>query len=135
MPTKLDQFAEIYGVLAFQLREQTDAAAIRAYHKVLERFDFEIIKMAADQLAVSAEFFPKTSEWVQMVERVERDRNELLRERLRQLHKAGKVACVACDDTGWRPHDVHPERYVRCECVNMRRLEVLGRRPLPGLPA
>jgi hypothetical protein len=76
-------------------------------------------------------WFPKTSEWREAVARVEQRRQGELRECLRQLHKAGSVLCADCEDTGWRRVGARVER---CPCVKARRLEVIGRRPMPALP-
>lgn len=130
----LSEFAPIYALLAVQLKDDGDEATIAAYHRVLERFNVELVKLAAEQLAFSAEWFPKTSEWVQMIERVEHDRSELFSSRVQELHRVGKVICTVCEDTGWR-HVEGSDRVSRCECVEYRRAAVLGKRALPGLPA
>ena len=125
----LDQFAKIFAVLAEQLRAtDTDDATIRAYFLALKDLEPELVAMAAQRLAKTATWFPKTSEWLDMTRAVERDRVEAQRLFLRGL---SQPLCLACDDTGWEScgDGVRP-----CACRSLRRLEVLGRRPWPALP-
>jgi hypothetical protein len=126
----LQEFANIFAALAVQLR-QTDAdeATIRSYYEALKDVEPEFIAMAAQDLARTAEWFPKTSEWREAAMRVEAARTGELRARLRKLHEP---LCTACSDTGWEMVD---GRVKRCNCATLRRLEVLGRRPMPALPA
>lgn len=125
----LEQFADIFALLAVQLR-QTDAdeVTIRAYFKALQDIEPELLAMAATRLADTAEWFPKTSEWREAAARIERERTDELAARLRKLPKP---LCSACDDTGWARVG---EGVSKCDCRTLRRLEVLGRRPMPALP-
>lgn len=130
----LVEFSEIFALLAKQLR-QTDAdeADIDAYYRTLADLEPEFVAMAAVRLAKTAEWFPKTSEWRQEASKAEVEQRALLAHRLRALHKAGVVLCLACDDTGWSLH-APSGRYMACKCLFARRLEILGRRPMPALP-
>jgi hypothetical protein len=81
-------------------------------------------------LATTAEWFPKTSEWKHLARKIEHDRIAELQARLRKLPSP---LCLACDDTGWCPSP-QSDRFTACDCREIRRLEVLGRRPMPALP-
>jgi hypothetical protein len=125
----LAEFAEVFAVLAMQLR-QTDAdeATIRAYYAALKDVEPDFLRMAALRLATDAAWFPKTSEWRALAATIERERVEAQRALLRDLPVA---LCAACDDTGWtRDAD---NRVSRCGCQQVRRLEVRGRRPWPAV--
>jgi hypothetical protein len=137
----LIEFSEVFALLAKQLR-QTDAdeADIEAYYRSLKDLDLPLVAMAADRMAreggarsENPHWFPKTSEWRAMVGQVEGERQGVLAHRLRALHKAGQVLCAGCDDTGWTLGS--GSRYQRCGCADLRRLEVLGVRPMPLLIA
>jgi hypothetical protein len=124
----VQEFAPIFGALAVQLR-QTDAdeVTIRSYHDAMKDLEPEFVAMAARSLAQSSEWFPKTSEWIAEAAKIERERTEELRARLRNL----PIQCVACDDTGWAPNERN--EVTPCDCRKLRRLEILGRRPMPEL--
>jgi len=126
----LPEFAQVFAKLAIQLR-QTDAdeATIRGYFESLKDLDIELVAMAAEQLARTAEWFPKTSEWRDAVVCVERSRVEAQRAVLRNLKEP---LCAGCFDTGWALTE--NGRAKRCDCVRLRRLEILGRQPFPELP-
>lgn len=128
----LAQFAEIFALLAVQLR-QTDAdeATIRAYYESLKDIEPEFLAWAAKKLAASAEWFPKTSEWREAAATVERDRIIAQKALLLKLPVA---LCLACRDTGWELVNGEPESVKRCDCQRKRRLEILGRSPWPELP-
>ena len=128
----LAEFSQIYAVLAMQLNDtNADEAKIRGYYRAMSDLEVEFVALAAERLAHTAEWFPKTSEWRAAARRVERDRDDELRARLKKLQSP---LCRACEDTGWRASG--PEnRFMACECRNLRRLEVLGRRPMSALPA
>lgn len=136
----LQQFSEIFALLAVQLRfTDADETAIRGYYRALSDIEPELIAMAAQRFALGASitdgqaWFPKAPEWRAMAAKVEKDRREELDVILRKRRFAGEELCRACDDTGWARLEsggVEP-----CECRKARRLEVLGRRPLPTLPA
>lgn len=128
----LAEFSKVFALLAVQLRAtDADEATIRGYFRTLKDLEVEFLAMAAERLARSAEWFPKTSEWRAAARQVERDRYDELRARMRKLEKP---LCAACDDTGWRKASADTTRFTLCECATLRRLEVLGRRPMPELP-
>lgn len=123
------EFSDLFVLLATQLR-QTDAdeATVHGYYDALKDIEPEFLAAAAKELARSAEWFPKTSEWRAAAAKVERERIEEQRAMLRKLTTP---LCSACDDTGYEMVD---GRARRCACSTLRRLEVLGRRPQPALP-
>lgn len=133
------EFSMIFAVLAVQLR-QTDAdeVTIRSYFKALQDLDVELVEMAAQRMghqggsddADSRHWFPKTSEWRALVLKIDRERTDDLRALLKKLPAP---LCLSCDDTGWARDD--RDRVSRCGCASVRRMEVLGRRPMPALPA
>lgn len=123
------QFLQAFNRLATALREkEQDAIALRVYFDALADLEIEFVTAAADRFATSAQWFPKSSEWHAAAQRIEDDRTDAQRALLRKLPEP---LCLACGDTGW-------ERFTngvkRCGCVEQRRLEVLGRRPMPALP-
>lgn len=125
-----EQFSKIFALLAIQLRAtDADEATARAYFAGLKDLEPEFVAMAAEKLARTAEWFPKTSEWRAACATVARERTELQRTLLRNLREP---LCLACADTGWEQvgAGVKP-----CACLRQRRLEVLGRRPWPALPS
>lgn len=133
----LEEFTDVFAPLAIQLRAtDADEATIRVYFNALKDLELEFIQMAATQLSVKAEWFPKTSEWRAAAKEQEIKRLAEHKARLVARQKAGlPPLCAACDDTGWRPSTTEPlNAVVRCDCRRLRRLEVLGRRPLPALP-
>jgi hypothetical protein len=131
----LAEFEDVFSPLAIQLRaSDVDEATIRAYFGVLEDIDLELLRLAATHLARTASFFPKSSEWRDAAAQIEKSRQLELSQRLRAYHRRGLELCFGCGDTGWMRDDT-TNRVRRCECQDMRRLEVLGRRPLPALPA
>jgi hypothetical protein len=123
------EFAPVFATLAFQLRAtDADEAIGRSYFKVLGDLDLELVVMAADEFAATSEWFPKTGEWRTRVKVIEARRQDDLRARLKKLPTP---LCVECRDTGWAPIG---DRVRPCECRKLRRLEVLGVRPMPLLP-
>jgi hypothetical protein len=134
----IEVFTRVFGVLAVQLRAQaTDPQQtnreIRAYYAALKDLDLEFIQMAAQELAKTAEWFPKSSEWRDTAKAIERRRSFALADTLRQLHRHGVEICAGCGDTGWyldAENNAKP-----CDCRKLRRLEILGRRPMPELKA
>jgi hypothetical protein len=133
----LRAFAEIFALLAVQLR-QTDAdeSLIRGYYEGLQDLEPELVKVAAERLARTAEWFPKTSEWRAVAEAIRRERIDAQREHLR---RAPQPLCSVCDDTGWESIKVagsgQSVRRVRpCTCREQRRRERLGHVPLPAPP-
>lgn len=136
----LQQFSEIFALLAVQLRfTDADEATIRGYYKALNNVEAEFVAMAAQRFATGASlndqgeaWFPKAPEWRAMAAKVEAERRYELDAIIRKRLTAGQMLCNECEDTGWRSMG---GRYTRCACRQLRRLEVLGRRPLPALPA
>ncbi|HEX8030312.1 MAG TPA: hypothetical protein VF491_17680 [Vicinamibacterales bacterium] len=127
----LPQFADIFAVLAVQLRAtDADEATIRAYYNTLKDIEPEYVAMAANEMARTHEWFPKTSEWRQAASKVKNDRRRQQQELLRNL---ASPLCAACSDTGWALDA--SQRAYRCDCQTLRQLELLGRRPWPKLIA
>jgi hypothetical protein len=133
----LRTFAEIFALLAVQLR-QTDAdeTLIRGYYEALQDLEPELVTAAAERLARTAEWFPKTSDWRAAAEAIRRERLEAQRE---QLRRAPWPLCSICDDTGWESvSGVENRQVVRrvrpCSCRKQRRRERLGHVPMPALP-
>jgi hypothetical protein len=127
-------FAQAMARLCIALREkEPDAVQIRTYFAALGGLDVELVVAAADRIASTAEWFPKVPEWRSMTAKVERERLEQQAEIIRKRRLAGESAlCQACDDTGFESED--GQRFKRCDCRHSRRLEILGRRPMPALP-
>ena len=134
----LEDFSVVCATLAMQLRAtDVDEATIRAYHIALKDLDLELVAMAAHRMGETGgalegdnrHWFPKTSEWRVLAQKIERERTDALRAVLRKLPTP---LCLACDDTGW--DRTQEDRVLPCGCRTLRRLEVLGRRPLPQLP-
>jgi hypothetical protein len=136
----LQEFSQIFALLAVQLGDtQADEIKIRAFHKALEDLDVELVAMAAQRLGRSAlnadgeAWMPKAPEWRAMVGKVEQERIAVQRDVIRKRRIAGEPPlCAACDDTGFTENEAH--RFRRCDCRDLRRLEILGRRPMPALP-
>lgn len=138
----LQEFSEIFALLAVQLRAtDADEATIRGYFRALEDIEPEFIAEAAQRMAKrggaldanAPHWFPKTSEWRAQAAEVERDRHHEHFLLLQRRMKAGlPPLCLECSDTGWRTAETGASK---CDCRNLRRLEILGRRPWPMLPA
>lgn len=138
-----EQFAEMFALLALQLQKSdADEAMARAYFLGLQDLEPELVALAAQRLGKGATlnekgeaWFPKAPEWRALAGKIEGERAELLAQRLRQLHKAGQFACLACEDSTWQQvTDHNSTRWKPCDCRKLRRLEILGRRPLPAIP-
>lgn len=136
----LKEFGDVFAILAVQLNKtDVDAVKIRAYFEAMKDLEIEFVQMAAQRMARSGgsddaenrHWFPKTSEWRAMAAKIEVERADELRARLRKLPTP---LCLDCADTGMRAMRSEPTRYGRCECQAIRRLEILGRRPMPALP-
>lgn len=134
----LPEFANIFGILALQLRcTDADEAMIRAYFAVLKDLELELVQLAAVQFASqpgdNAAWFPKTAEWKAAARTIATQRMAVIQETLRKRRQYRQPLCLACEDTGWvRGEDA---RMRRCACSEQRRLEAIGRRPLPALPS
>lgn len=129
----LQAFSDIFALLAVQLRfSDADEMTVRGYYEALKDLEPELIAMAAKRMAISAAWFPKTSEWREAVLLVEGERIAAQKALLRKLPER---LCSACEDTGWAPFTDAKgvERVGWCDCQKIRRLEVLGRRPWPIL--
>lgn len=130
-----EEFSKVFAVLAIQLRaNDVDATTAKVYYNTLKDVDAALIQLAAGTLARTAQFFPKTSEWLDETTRIESERRLKQGDAIRQLHRMGRELCIGCGDTGWK-RDETTNRVARCECQDLRRLEILGRRPLPALNA
>lgn len=129
-------FAQSFSGLCFALREkEPDAVQMRTYFKALDDFDVELVAAAAERIAASAEWFPKAPEWRAAVVKIEQERIALQRDVIRKRRIAGEPPlCAECDDTGFALAALSGGRFKRCDCRDMRRLEILGRRPMPALP-
>lgn len=122
-------FAASMANLCLALREKDpDAAQMRVYFEGMRDLEVELVTAAAEQIAAHAEWFPKASEWREAAVRLEHTRVEEQRAFLRKLPVP---LCAACSDTGWDRTD--DDRVTPCDCRKLRRLEVLGRRPMPAL--
>lgn len=124
------RFLQVMNRLAVALREKdVDASQLRVYFEALKDLEIEFVVAAGDQLAQSAQWFPKVPEWRDLAVTIERERIDAQRALLRKLPTP---LCLSCGDTGWDRTD--DDRVHRCACASLRRLEVLGRRPMPQLP-
>ena len=131
----IEQFTNIYAVLALQLQaSDTDTPSIRAYYRVLKDFEPALLQLAAEQLAETSTWFPKSSEWLKTALMIKQDRRTKQQHAIQQLHRQGIELCEACGDTGWiRLTDSGP--VAECACQKLRRAEILGIKPLPELTA
>lgn len=126
----LQEFSEIFSLLAVQLRAQdADEATMRGYFVALKDAPVEAVAASAQAFAKEPDrrFFPTTAEWYQAAQNVT---VETLRKSLPPArHEPWHHTCDLCEDTGWepfecpgdatcgrqRPHYAH--RYVRpCPC-------------------
>lgn len=141
-----EQFAEMFALLALQLQKSdADEAMGRAYFVALKALEPELVAMAAQRMGqqggatgTSPHWFPKSSEWKALALKIEGERYALMQHRIRDYHQAAHaVLCLVCEDTGWTVTTSQGacERWRHCDCRALRRLEVLGRCPLPALPA
>jgi hypothetical protein len=122
-------FVQAYTRLAVAVRERDpDPVQMQVLFEELLPFEIEFVVTAAARLA-PGDWFPKLGEWRAMIVQIDRERLAAQRELLR---KRTSPLCDACDDTGWQPDADGCVR--KCACVDLRRLERLGRRPWPALP-
>lgn len=102
---QLNDFANVFGVLALQLRAgDTDEATVRAYYEALKEFQLESIQRSAANLATEQDrrFFPTTAEWASAAQVA---RTQLLRANLLTAREQPwQFECLACEDTGWTLH-------------------------------
>lgn len=134
----LPEFANIFGILALQLQNRdADEAMIRAYFVALQDVPLELAQLAAVQFAGqmgdNGAWFPKTAEWKAAARKIEADRVAVIEETLRKRRQVRQPLCFACEDTSWVQGT--DNRVTRCSCREQRRLEAIGRRPLPALPS
>lgn len=126
-------FVQAMATLCLAFREnEPDAPMLRVYFLGLKDLDVELVTGSVPTLVAGQKFFPKPAEWRAAAVQLERQNSEALTARIRELHKRGIELCAACADTGWDRTD--DDRVMLCECRGLRRLEVLGRRPMPLLP-
>lgn len=123
-------FVDVFSMLAMQLRAtDADEAMGKAYFAALIDLDLELVQMAAlvfsRELGRNDGWFPKAPEWRVQVAKITAERTEELRSRLRSRPAP---LCRACEDTSWAPHATG---VIRCDCQELRRLEIIGRRPMP----
>jgi hypothetical protein len=135
-----EEFWPVYSVLAIQLHAtDADEPTAKAMFAGMQDLEPELVAEAAKRLgrAVNADgesWFPKLGEWRVAAVKVEREWQEQQRQLLRRLPAP---LCPRCHDTQWKRMSTGKVR--RCECAELRRLELLGRQPLPkqlmGQPA
>jgi hypothetical protein len=97
------RFTQCFNRLAVALRlpaEEGDAAMKQVYWDALAGLPIEAIEDAARKFTASAEWFPKTSEWLSVGEQARSTRalTALLPE---PREDAWRDECEACGDTGW----------------------------------
>jgi len=133
------EFSSVFAKLALQLRcSEADEPMARSYFDALSNLEFEFVQMAAELYARrtgdNGGWFPRAPEWREAAHRVEVQRTDAMMAILRKLPAP---ACVACADTWWAGYtdDKGVYRVKPCECRRLRRLEILGRRPMPALPS
>lgn len=126
-------FLAAFAKLCLSMREkEPNQAQLKVYFNSLKDLDLELVVMAADVLEREAKWFPKASEWRDAARKLDLDRSEFQHRVLQQRRRSGlPPLCLECDDTGWMKVE---NRVSRCACHVTRRLEVLGRRPMPELP-
>lgn len=107
-------FVQVFNRLAVACRlpaKEADAAMQRIYFQGLEEFSLDVVSAAGDELAKTAQWFPKVAEWrdaskVQHIASVKalpdgRDRE-------------WQEECVACSDTGWEERRCYPGTRQNC---------------------
>jgi hypothetical protein len=130
----IEQFSAIYSVLGLQLQAADPSiVAVRAYYRVLQHLEPALLQLAAEQLAATARWFPKSSEWLKAALAIQQARRASQRDTIRQLHRRGIELCARCHDTGWMFDAA--DRVSGCPCQELRLAEILGVKPLPGLNA
>ena len=130
----IEQFAAIYSVLGLQLQAADPSiVAVRAYYRVLQQIEPALLQLAAEQLAATARWFPKSSEWLRAALAIQQARRASQRDTIRQLHRRGIDLCDSCRDTGWVCDAA--DRVSPCPCQDVRRAEIVGAKPLPALSA
>lgn len=130
----IEQFSALYSVLGLQLQSADPSiVAVRAYYRVLQNIDPALLQLAAEQLAATARWFPKSSEWLKAAVAIRQARLLSQQEMIRQLHRRGIELCERCRDTGWISDAA--DRVSPCPCQDMRRAEIVGAKPLPILNA
>lgn len=126
-----EELVPMFTVLASQTHfTDADEPTAKAYHAGLNDLEPEFVAEAARRLGRlvnenGQSWFPKLGEWRQLAIQVER---EWIDRQKQMLRKLPAPLCPACADTGWRYKN---NRVHRCECAELRRLELLGRQPLP----
>lgn len=129
---KLEQFEPMFTILAIQTHaSDADELTLRAYFAGLEDLEPEFVAEATKRLGRSTNaqgesWFPKLAEWRNLAIRIEREWEDQQRAILRRLPAP---LCTRCKDTGWKRMSTGNVR--RCQCADVRRQELLGRRQLP----
>lgn len=127
----LEQFADVFGVLAVQKRERgADEITIRAYYDALEDLPFPLVAAAARRLSRTNGFFPRTDEWRDAAVAIAKEREESQRAVLRKL---ATPLCTLCGDTGF-VRDETADRVTPCACRTVRERQIAGAQELPALP-
>ncbi len=130
----IEQFTDIYAVLSLQLNApNNDGPAVRAYYRVLKDFEPALLQLAAEELAMTSTWFPKSSEWLKAAVAIKHARRSSQQRTLSELHRRGIELCEQCSDTGWT-RDASG-RASPCACQELRRAEIVGVKPLPALTA
>lgn len=101
--TDRHRFTQCFNRLAVALRlpaDEGDAAMKQVYYEALISQPIDAIEDAARELARNAQWFPKTSEWLDVAEKARSTRaltDCLPSPRAEPWHHE----CGTCDDTGW----------------------------------
>jgi hypothetical protein len=153
-PADKPAFGQAFARLAAAHREKDiDGITLHVYFEGLKAREIEMVVAAAERL-MHAAWFPKLGDWHREAVKVETERIAEQRKYLRERPSL----CAACGDSGWVEDTSAPvaevkmarrnpssgkheeialkesPRMKRCDCQQLRRLEVLGRRPMPMLP-
>lgn len=127
-----EELLPVFTVLALQLHAtDADEPTAKAYHAGLADLEPEFVAEAARRFAAQTNqdgqaWFPKLPEWRRSAILIEREWQEQQKAMLRRLPAP---LCEHCHDTGWKR--IKGGRVHRCDCTELRRLELLGRQPLP----
>ena len=130
------RFAQCFNKLAIALRLPTadaDVTAQRVYWEALEGYPIEAVEDAARHFTASAQWFPKTSEWLSGAEQA-RSARALAKCLPSPREEAWTDECDVCIDTGWetlscegdrscgrhKPHAQH-KYVVHCSCRHTNR--------------
>ena len=124
-----ESFAKAFTGLKLAFGDKdADVVKMRTYFNALLSLQIEFVEKAAKRLMTESRFFPTVNEWQTRAATIARESKDAHTAMLRRLPES---LCRACGDTGWAPSS--DDRVRRCECQELRRLEILGRRPWPTL--